>query len=208
MTWSDLSGEAWGLYPEPRQVALCEDYLNLLERWNRAYNLTAIRDRPRMVTHHLLDSISVSAHLRGQRFLDVGTGAGLPGIPLAILNRDKEFVLLDSNGKKTRFLEQVCAHLDLSNVRVIQQRAEQLLDQRGFDMVLSRAFASLTAMLDCTDHLLSPGGQWLAMKGVYPAEELNNLPSGVILQAVHSVAVPGLDAERHLVVMRRAINEQ
>ena len=103
LSWNELAGEAWGVYAQPRQAASCEEYLDLLERWNRAYNLTAIRDRQRMVTHHLLDSMSVSNYLCGQRVLDVGTGAGLPGVPLAILQPDKDFVLLYSNGKKTRF---------------------------------------------------------------------------------------------------------
>jgi 16S rRNA (guanine527-N7)-methyltransferase len=194
--------------PSVQQYMLFSQYLDMLERWNRAYNLTAIRDRQRMVTHHLLDSLAVSPFLSGPRLLDVGTGAGLPGIPLAILHADMEFVLLDSNGKKIRFLRQLVADLELANVTVIQQRAEQLVDKCGFDMVLSRAFATLTAMLGCTKHLLAPDGQWLAMKGMYPTEEIADLHQGIDLQAVHRITVPGLMAERHVAIMRRVTNTQ
>ncbi len=182
--------------------ALC-NYIKLLDKWNRAYNLTAIRDPQAMVTHHLLDSLSIRPWIGGGRVLDVGTGAGLPGIPLAITCPDTEFSLLDSNGKKIRFLRQLVAELKLENVTLIQQRAQHLVDKAGFDMVLSRAFASLDAMLAGTGHLVAEGGQWLAMKGKYPSEELAKLPADITLQAVRAVDVPGLDAQRHLVFLLR-----
>ena len=182
--------------------SLCT-YVRLLEKWNQAYNLTAVRDPLEMVTYHVLDSLAILPWLRGLRSIDVGTGAGLPGIPLALALPERQFSLLDSNGKKTRFLVQAIAELRLENVTVIQQRAQHVVDKAGFDMVLSRAFASLGDMLAHTEHLLAADGRWLAMKGVYPAEELAMLPPGIELEAVEPVNVSGLDAERHLVILRR-----
>ncbi len=178
-------------------------YIEMLEQWNQAYNLTAIRDIDAMITHHLFDSLAVLPWIEPGRLLDVGTGAGLPGIPLAITRPDYNFTLLDSNGKKTRFLLQVVTELGLHNVRVLQQRAEQVVDKAGFDMVLSRAFASLRDMVLATQHLVAEGGCWLAMKGVYPGAELAQLPPGAKLRAVESVAVPNLAAQRHLVILQR-----
>jgi 16S rRNA (guanine527-N7)-methyltransferase len=178
-------------------------YLYLLEKWNRAYNLTAIRSLPDMLTHHVLDALSVQAWVAGDRLLDVGTGAGLPGIPLAIFNPGRRFLLLDSNGKKTRFLQQVIADLGLENVAVVQERSEHLVDKPGFDMILSRAFASLTDMIAVTVHLLAPNGCWLAMKGTLPAAELTALPAGLQEPTVIPVEVPGLGAERHFVILRK-----
>lgn len=193
-----------GLDLSVRQLALFEDYLNLLERWNRAYNLTAIRDRDQMVTRHFLDSLAVAPFLDGQRLLDVGTGAGFPGVPLAIAEPEREFVLLDSNGKKTRFLRHLVAELSLANVHIIQQRAEVLVDQSGFDMILSRAFAALSDMVAATIHLLSSDGRWLAMKGIRPLEEISALPASIELQMVESLEIPGLNADRHIVIMHRS----
>ena len=195
--------EQLALELNPDQLALLCSYINMLEKWNRAYNLTAVRDPLAMVVYHLLDSLAILPWISGQRLLDVGTGAGLPGLPLAIACPQRQFTLLDSNGKKTRFLQQVVTDLDLDNVIVFQQRAQHLVDNTGFDMVLSRAFASLDDMLEHTVHLLADNGRWLAMKGSYPVDELSNLPAGIELQAVEPVAVPGLDAERHLVILHR-----
>ena len=174
-------------------------YLELLLKWNRAYNLTAIREPGQMVPRHLLDSLVVGPLLKGRRVIDVGTGAGLPGIPLAVLCPDREFHLLDSNGKKTRFLFQVKTALGLDNMTVHHARVERFSPGRVFDAVLSRAFASLQDMIAGCRHLLSPGGRFLAMKGVYPAEELAVIEDQCDVVAVHPLRVPGLAEQRHLV---------
>ncbi len=195
--------EALGLDIDSKDVSKLCSYIEMLEKWNRAYNLTAIRDSGSMITHHLLDSLAVLPWIRPGRMLDVGTGAGLPGIPLAITRPDYPFTLLDSNGKKTRFLLQVLAVLGLKNVSVVQQRVQHVVDTTGFDMVLSRAFASLRDMVVATEHLLAEGGCWMAMKGTYPAAELAQLPPGINLQTVEAIAVPQLAAQRHLVILQR-----
>ena len=195
--------ERLGLPLSGAQAAKLSRYLRMLEQWNRVYNLTAVRALPEMLTHHAFDALAVSPYLQGDRLLDVGTGPGLPGIPLALVNPDRSFLLLDSNGKKTRFLVQFLSEVSVPNVCVVQQRAEHLVDNQGFDMILSRAFASLAEMLACTGHLLAPQGQWLAMKGTYPTAELAALPDGLVETVIHRVAVPGLDAERHIVMLRR-----
>lgn len=179
-------------------------YLELLQRWNRAYNLTAVRDPQEMVTRHLLDSLSIAPHLSGQRFLDVGTGAGLPGIPLAIVFPERQFELLDSNGKKTRFLIEARQRLGLDNVTVHSTRVESLTDQAGFDGILSRAFASLADMVAGCQHLLAQGGKMYAMKGQYPEQELSHLPKRFIVEGCHSLHVPGIDEARHLLVLSRS----
>lgn len=183
------------------QHLLLLDYLALLAKWNRAYNLTAIRDKSQMVTRHLLDSLAIAPYVTGQRLIDVGTGAGLPGVPLAILFRDREFHLLDSNGKKARFLFQVKTALGLDNMVVHQARVESFRAPEAYDAVLSRAFASLQDMVHGCRHLLAPNGCFLAMKGAYPAAELAALSPEYPQSAVYPLAVPGLDAQRHLVVI-------
>lgn len=176
-------------------------YLRLLERWNRAFNLTAVRDPAAMVPRHLLDSLAVLPWVRGERVLDVGSGAGLPGIPLAVARPQWQFVLLDSNGKKTRFLTQVVGELGLTNVEVLKARAE---DHRPFDhyaTIVSRAFASLATFLDGVAGACGPETRVLAMKGAYPAAELDGLERPwARLQSVERLTVPGTDGERHLVV--------
>jgi len=174
-------------------------YLSLLERWNRAYNLTAVRDPEAMVVRHVLDSLSILPWLRGPRVLDVGSGAGLPGIPLAIARPEHEFCLLDSNGKRTRFLIQVAAELRLSNAGVVRGRVEDYRPKAPFDSVVSRAFATLAALVADAGRLCAPGGRLLAMKGVFPDDELARLPSGYSVVGVYPLRVPSLDAERHLV---------
>lgn len=178
-------------------------YLQLLHKWTRAYNLTAVREPVEMVSRHLLDSLAVLPHLTGSRFADVGTGAGLPGIPLAIARPDLQFDLFDSNGKKVRFLIQAIADLGLGNVTARQIRIEQLVPSVGYDAVLSRAFASLQDMVTGSAQLLAVDGRFLAMKGLYPADELATLPPGYTVEACHRLTVPGGDGERHLVVLRR-----
>ncbi|QDW66843.1 16S rRNA (guanine(527)-N(7))-methyltransferase RsmG [Luteimonas granuli] len=179
-------------------------YLELLARWNRTYNLTAIRDPGEMVTLHLLDSLSMHAHVRGvARLADLGTGAGLPGIPLAIALPELQVTLVESNGKKARFLREAVRTLGLANVRVAESRAEALDMPGAFDAITARAMATLADLVTVGGHLLAPGGRLLAMKGARPDAEIADLPPGWRVEAVHPLAVPGLAAERHLVVVGR-----
>ncbi|MGE0080772.1 MAG: 16S rRNA (guanine(527)-N(7))-methyltransferase RsmG [Thiohalomonadaceae bacterium] len=174
-------------------------YRDLLAKWNRAYNLTAVRDPAEMIEKHLLDSLSVAPYLHGDRICDVGTGGGLPGVPLAIVQPGRRFTLLDSNGKKTRFLVQAAAELGLQNVTVVHARAEQHRPAERCTTVVTRAFATLADMLAASGHLLAPGGVFLAMKGVYPREELAAVPPTYRVQDVLELHVPGLEGARHLV---------
>ena len=187
----------------PEQVDSLLDYLALLVKWNRAYNLTAVRDSAEMVAKHLLDSLSIAPYITAERYLDVGTGAGLPGIPLAICYPHKQFELLDSNGKKTRFLQQVVAELALTNVTVHRSRIESCGLPAAFDAIVSRAFASLADMAEACGPLLASEGVLLAMKGQYPEQELSQLPKPYIVKGSHALTVPGLDGERHLLVLGR-----
>ena len=177
--------------------------VGLLHKWNKAYNLTSVREPEAMLIKHIMDSLVVSPWLQGQRFIDVGTGPGLPGLPLAIINPDKQFVLLDSLGKRIRFIRQVVLELGLKNVTPVQSRVEDFHDEAGFDGVLSRAFASLTDMLTWCGHLPAAEGHFLALKGIYPADELDQLPEGFSLVSAHSLAVPELDGERHLTILKK-----
>lgn len=177
--------------------------VGLLHKWNKAYNLTSVREPEAMLVRHILDSIVVSPHLAATRYIDVGTGPGLPGLPLAIVNPDKQFVLLDSLGKRIRFIRQVILELGLTNVTPVQSRVEYFHDEIGFDGVLSRAFASLTDMLTWCHHLPSQQGVFLALKGVYPEDELTSMPAGFEMVSAHRLAVPQLDAERHLIMIRK-----
>lgn len=174
-------------------------YLALLERWNRAYNLTAVREPEAMVVRHLLDSLSILPWLAGPRVLDVGSGAGLPGIPLAIARPEYTFCLLDSNGKRTRFLTQAAAELQLANVSVVRSRVEDYRPAALFNSVVSRAFATLADLVADAGRLCAPEGRLLAMKGVFPDDELARLPPAYRLVGVYPLQVPHLDAERHLV---------
>ena len=174
-------------------------YLTLLERWNRAYNLTAVREPEAMVVRHLLDSLSILPWLEGPRVLDVGSGAGLPGIPLAIARIKYEFCLLDSNGKRTRFLTQVTAELRLPNVSVVRSRVEDYRPVTLFNSVVSRAFATLADLVANAGRLCAPTGRLLAMKGIFPDDELARLPPTYQVVGVYPLRVPHLDAERHLV---------
>lgn len=190
---------------EPSLSPPLRRYLDLLARWNRTYNLTAIRDPGEMVTLHLLDSLSMHAHMAGvRRLADLGTGAGLPGIPLAIALPALEVTLVESNGKKARFLREAVRQLGLSNARVAESRAEAVDMPAAFDAITARAMATLGDILAVGAHLLAPGGRLLAMKGVRPDAEIAELPAGWVVEAIHPLAVPGLAAERHLVVVGRA----
>lgn len=176
-------------------------YVELLERWNAAYNLTAVRDPLEMVARHLLDSLTIAPHVRGTTLADLGSGAGLPGIPLAIIAPERNVLLVDSNGKKARFLREAVRRLELAQVKVAESRAEDV--QGSFECITARALASLPEMLGWGGHLLASDGTWLAMKGRFPQDELSAVPQEFRVEEVIGLRVPGLDAERHLVVIRR-----
>jgi len=175
-------------------------YLDLLLKWNRTYNLTALRDRDQGVTHHLLDSLAVLPWVGEGSLLDVGSGGGLPAIPLAIARPGLSVTMVDAVQKKVSFLQQAVIELRLPGVQAIHARIEEL--SGSYAQISSRAFADIADFVCLTQHLLVPGGRWLAMKGVRPESELRGLPAGVVVEAIHPLAVPGLDAERHLVILK------
>jgi len=174
------------------------DYVALLEKWNKVYNLTSVRVIDEMVSRHLLDSLAILPYLSGDSLLDVGSGGGLPGIPLSIARPDLAVTLLDSNSKKTRFLQQVKAELKLTNVTVVHARIEQA-DLPQFEMVTARAFSTIGDIIDLTGRHCHDAGKLLLMKGVYPESELKALGSGFSLNDIHVLDVPGSDGQRHLV---------
>ena len=177
--------------------------LDQLDEWNQKMNLTAIRDRPQQLTKHLLDSLSVVKHLHGSRVIDIGTGAGFPGLPLAIALPEMHFTLLDSTAKKLKFIDHVTALLALENVETVHSRAEAFQPKYRYDVVISRAVGAVDTFVKWAGHLCVGGGRLLAMKGRYPTDELTKLPSGWKLATVHRLSVPGLDEERHLVEICR-----
>ena len=179
------------------------DYLALLEKWNATYNLTAVRGRERMLTHHLLDSLAVLPHARGSTWVDVGSGAGLPGIPVALACEDSSVTLLESSQKKAAFLRQAVAELGLNNVKVVCNRVEAWQIPECFDVVISRALSEVSKFVELAGRLACPAGTLAAMKGAYPRDELERLPASWRLEAVIPLAVPGLRAARHLVLIRR-----
>ena len=185
---------------EPLLAGALLKYLGELVIWNKAYNLTSVREPAEMVTRHLLDSLSVLPHVEG-RVLDVGTGAGLPGIPLALANGALNVTLLDSNGKKARFLRHVQRTLPLTNVEIVEARAEAFEPPARFDTIVTRAFGSLREFLDTTARLGADNGRWLAMKGKLDAAELAKIPPPMRIEATPALHVPGLDEARHLVVV-------
>lgn len=185
------------------QLQLLLSYLDMLERWNKAYNLTAVRDPIQMIPLHLLDSLSLLPHIKScEKIIDVGTGPGLPGIPLAIMNPHKSFTLLDSNGKKTRFLFQVIAELKLDNVTEVNKRVEQYQPASTFDTVLSRAFSSIPDMLNNCRHLASHDTCFMAMKGKNPESELSQLEKDYMVSDSCRLEVPGVVGERHLIKIK------
>ncbi|MDP8051174.1 16S rRNA (guanine(527)-N(7))-methyltransferase RsmG [Pasteurella atlantica] len=177
-------------------------FVALLDKWNKAYNLTSVRDPNEMWVKHILDSLVVSPNLEGSRFIDVGTGPGLPGLPLAIINPDKEFVLLDSLGKRIRFIEQVLLQLGVKNVTPVQSRVEEYQPEQGFDGVLSRAFASLSDMVHWCEHLPSKNGQFYALKGIYKQEEVTEIEDKIKQIKVIPLTIPSLNAERCLLIFK------
>lgn len=178
------------------------DYLALLEKWNKVHNLTAVRDPSDMVTLHLLDSLSVLPHIKSGSLLDVGSGAGLPGIPLSIVRPDLQVTVMDSSHKKASFMRQAKATLGIPNLEVVCGRVEEFHPEHKFNMVISRAFSDLAEFMRLTAHLCDEGGVWLAMKGVYPFDELAQI-KGPISEVV-PLRVPGLEAQRHLVFLKAA----
>ena len=187
---------------DDKQQATLIKYVELLDKWNKTYNLTAVRDPAQMVTRHILDSLSICSYLRGKQVLDVGTGAGLPGIVLATVFPDRQFTLLDSNNKKTRFVTQAVSELELSNVIVVQSRVENFHVPELFDTITSRAYSAIGDMVKQTSHLLADDGVFLAMKGTNPVAEIDGLPSNYIIEANHIIRVPGLNEERHLLEIK------
>lgn len=185
------------------KIELLLAYHALLVKWNKAYNLTAVRDPEEMIRRHLLDSLSILPHITGDRILDVGTGPGLPGIPLAICFPEKNLTLLDSNGKKTRFLTQAKIELKLDNMTPVQSRIESF-ETESFDAITSRAFATLKDMVDGSIHLLKDEGYFYAMKGLYPTEEIGELDNRTTVVDCFALHVPGEEAERHLVKIQKS----
>lgn len=175
------------------------DYLTLLQTWNRVFNLTTITEPRDKVYLHIIDSLIIQPYLQGTHLLDVGSGAGLPGLPLAIANPHQQWVLLDKNSKKTRFLTQAIAELHLSNVKVVHSRAEDFHPSSCFDTIVSRALGTLALFIQTTQHLICPGGMLLAMKGKYPAEELEHLPNHFKASQINLLAIKGMNIERHII---------
>ena len=191
---------ALGENPAKHPLQLYKAYMYELLRWNKAYNLTGIRDVEQMITHHLLDSLSVLPYLKGPRCLDVGTGAGLPGMILALARPDLQWVLLDSKSKKVRFLQHIVDTLKTANVEIVRSRVEDFRPDKTFSTIITRALTSLTDFYQMTEHLRDKEGQLLAMKGKYPDNELSQL--GDVDSAIHELVVPGLGSERFLIVIK------
>ncbi|MDA1107821.1 MAG: 16S rRNA (guanine(527)-N(7))-methyltransferase RsmG [Proteobacteria bacterium] len=184
------------------------DFLRLIEKWNRVYNLTAVRDPHDMVTRHLLDSLAILPYVKGPRVLDIGTGAGLPGIPLAVARPNLSFVLLDSNAKKTRFVTQAAVELKLGNVEAVHARVEKYRPTQKFATLIARAYATIAQILEDAAPLCAPQGEFLIMKGVFPEDELAQVPASFEIIEVHALTVRGLNEQRHLVRLRHAAPQE
>ncbi|HCT5124248.1 TPA: 16S rRNA (guanine(527)-N(7))-methyltransferase RsmG [Salmonella enterica] len=191
-----------GISLTDHQKTLLVAYVDMLHKWNKAYNLTSVRDPNEMLVRHILDSIVVAPYLQGQRFIDVGTGPGLPGIPLTIVLPDAHFTLLDSLGKRVRFLRQVQHELKLENITPVQSRVEAYPSEPPFDGVISRAFASLNDMVSWCHHLPGEKGRFYALKGQLPGDEIASLPDNFSVESVEKLRVPQLEGERHLVIIK------
>ena len=197
--------QALGLQVPAERQGLFERHLELLAKWNRVHNLTAVRDAEQMVVLHVLDSLSLVPHLGNARsVVDVGTGAGFPGVPIAIARPDIEVTLVDSSHKKCAFLEQARTELGLANIRVVCERVEHWQPPQAFDVVVSRAFAELSDFVSQAGHLARPGGRLLAMKGVHPFDEISRVPATHRVSEVVELKVPSLEARRHLVCLEAA----
>lgn len=196
-----------GLDLQTSAIDALAGFLALLGKWNRVYNLTAIRDQDKWVTHHVLDSLAVVGHLPQGRLLDVGSGGGFPGVPIAIAQPQRKVTLLDSNQKKTAFLRQAVAELGLSNAQVAMERVEAHRPVPGYDVVISRAFSDLADFVGLAGGAAAQGGVLVAMKGVHPHGEIAGLPAGWGVDKVETLRVPGLDAARHLLFLRTADGE-
>ncbi len=188
----------------PAQADCLLSYLALIAKWNRVHNLTALRDPDKMLSHHILDSLSVLPYISAQNLLDVGSGAGLPGIPLAIAEPDRRIAVMDSNTKKTSFLRQAVMELSLKNVDVIEGRIESLAATFRFDGIVSRAFSDINQFVEMSRHVLAKDGRWYSMKGLVPEKELQQLPVGIEVLSIQSLTIPLLAAQRHLVIMKEA----
>lgn len=191
---------ALGLPSNPAAEEKLLAYLDLLLKWNKTYNLTAVRDPEQGLTNHLLDSLVILPWVHEGNLLDVGSGGGLPGIPLAILRPELSVTLVDAVQKKVSFLQQAAIELELPKVQAVHARVEKLEGQ--FEQIVSRAFADLLDFVSLTRHLLAPNGRWLAMKGILPEDEIAQLPVGIVLEEQMPLAVPGLNAERHLIILK------
>ena len=202
MEWAGVPVDL-GLTVTAQQDLQLQQYLALLQRWNKVYNLTAIRDPEQMLALHLWDSLSIVPFIQAAACLDVGSGAGLPGILLAIMRPEQSFTLLDTNGKKTRFIQQAALELGLKNVFVVQKRVEDWQPVQKFNAIISRAFASLADFVTVSGIHLAEQGVLYAMKGRYPESEIADLPSGWSVIRSHSLRVPALEAERHLLELTR-----
>lgn len=198
------AASAFGVKLDDTQLQALQRLLDALNDWNQRMNLTAIRDPQQQVSKHLLDSLSLQPWLRGTLIADIGTGAGFPGLPLALVNPDKQFVLIDSVNKKLKFVEHAAQAMGLTNVTVLHTRAQDLKPEQRFDCVLSRAVGSIENFVKWCGHLCASGGRLLAMKGRYPEEELKAMPSGWKVAAVHELKIPGLDEQRHVVEICRS----
>lgn len=198
------AASAFGVKLDDTQLQALQCLLDALNDWNQRMNLTAIRDPQQQVSKHLLDSLSLQPWLRGTLIADIGTGAGFPGLPLALVNPDKQFVLIDSVNKKLKFVEHAAQAMGLTNVTVLHTRAQDLKPEQRFDCVLSRAVGSIENFVKWCGHLCVSGGRLLAMKGRYPEEELKALPTGWKVAAVHELKIPGLDEQRHVVEICRS----
>lgn len=198
---SRLLAEA-GISLSDQQQQQLVAYVEMLHKWNKAYNLTSVRDPNEMLVRHILDSIVVAPHLQGTRFIDVGTGPGLPGIPLSIVRPESHFTLLDSLGKRVRFLRQVQHELKLTNIEPVQSRVEDFPAEPPFDGVISRAFASLNDMVSWCHHLPGDAGRFYALKGQLPEDEIALLPAGLAVESIIELKVPHLEGERHLLIVK------
>jgi 16S rRNA (guanine527-N7)-methyltransferase len=196
-----------GCSPDEAQLAKLKQYVDLLNRWNKTYNLTSVRDPKDMIPLHVFDSLVVADLIKGDSCLDVGSGGGLPTIPLAIMQPQRQFTALDTNGKKTRFIQQAVIELGLKNVSVEHVRVENWKPKESFDAIISRAFASIHDFISSSSMHLKEGGTMYAMKGQYPMAEMQYLPKGFVLSSSHELRVPSVEGERHLLTFIKNIRE-